>query len=770
MNLTLDVGKRKVTGDGESLSESIVASLKLSRRARLRLTLVRDGAAMELGAGDEVLLVLKPEGQFEVDPLQMVTLTASDLTLGKYDKTFSIQTEPVRALLGLDGNSANDVGHKRISAALVYVPSGGEPEEADEFFITLRNAVLQDEDGEVDDIDGPDAALTARAVRHDIAQTISTDGKDRARTNIGAASSAALTAIEASVDDLQDDVAALETGISNVEADLSSKADLVGGKVPSGQLPSYVDDVVEAANFAALPVTGETGKIYVTVNDNKSFRWSGSAYVEMTSSPSFASQAEAEAGTNNTNVMTPLRVRQAIAKLGGTMTAYLGGPGASSSGVLNDPLKPWDYIQNLIFDAQVVAWLAAGGGNNQLIIEVRPTGSMLGSLVFYGHQTNHATALAAMTRVIFVGVDPALCAITSVQVTPPAIGVSPLTLRLRGNGKVRIGTNTGDSALLLQPDQTALQGQAPDSWAPVTVTGSVDGYLDGTYTFENYDGNGLPRYHCGSLVGPSSDGYITADAADGDSWTINNGMGSLCARSGGNYLGPAAATGWSDGQDGLTTSGGGSPTGQVAPQAGRSGNYAYVSGFHIRGVISAFGRPGGAPGLYSNASHPGWPGQSWGAGGDGGFVSLTECDVFSDYIELQVTEAYDATFNTGSVGAAAGNLILDRCRGVIGVVQLQGQNSLGQSPTVGTLYTANSAVSIGTVNQINGGGSPEVKASISGVNGVLGLQYDPGVNPSILSWWEGPHPVAYGTAAPFASCLVGNVDAGVSFGQFYRTP
>ena len=43
------------------------------------------------------------------------------------------------------------------------------------------------------------------------------------------------------------------------------------GKVPSSQLPSYVDDVIEAANFAALPATGEAGKIYVTLDDNKSF-------------------------------------------------------------------------------------------------------------------------------------------------------------------------------------------------------------------------------------------------------------------------------------------------------------------------------------------------------------------------------------------------------------------------------------------------------------------------------------------------------------------
>lgn len=56
------------------------------------------------------------------------------------------------------------------------------------------------------------------------------------------------------------------------------------GKVPSAQLPSYVDDVVEAANYAALPATGETGKIYVTLDDNKTYRWSGTAYVEISES------------------------------------------------------------------------------------------------------------------------------------------------------------------------------------------------------------------------------------------------------------------------------------------------------------------------------------------------------------------------------------------------------------------------------------------------------------------------------------------------------
>jgi hypothetical protein len=54
-----------------------------------------------------------------------------------------------------------------------------------------------------------------------------------------------------------------------------------GGKVPASQLPSYVDDVLEFANLAAFPVTGETGKIYIALDTNNTYRWSGSTYVAL---------------------------------------------------------------------------------------------------------------------------------------------------------------------------------------------------------------------------------------------------------------------------------------------------------------------------------------------------------------------------------------------------------------------------------------------------------------------------------------------------------
>ncbi|WP_310394136.1 hypothetical protein [Hymenobacter sp.] len=65
-----------------------------------------------------------------------------------------------------------------------------------------------------------------------------------------------------------------------------NKADLVNGKVPAGQLPSYVDDVLELLTFAALPAPGEAGKLYHVTDDptptaNGLYRWSGTAYAKL---------------------------------------------------------------------------------------------------------------------------------------------------------------------------------------------------------------------------------------------------------------------------------------------------------------------------------------------------------------------------------------------------------------------------------------------------------------------------------------------------------
>lgn len=71
---------------------------------------------------------------------------------------------------------------------------------------------------------------------------------------------------------------------AETDALLDGKADLENGKVPAAQLPSYVDDVLEYASTSSFPATGESGKIYVATDTNRTYRWGGSAYVEISES------------------------------------------------------------------------------------------------------------------------------------------------------------------------------------------------------------------------------------------------------------------------------------------------------------------------------------------------------------------------------------------------------------------------------------------------------------------------------------------------------
>lgn len=79
---------------------------------------------------------------------------------------------------------------------------------------------------------------------------------------------------------IQDDVVSeFTTWSSNkLTEDFAGKADLVNGKVPAAQLPSYVDDVEEYDSISEFPAEGESGKIYIDTSTNLQYRWSGSGY------------------------------------------------------------------------------------------------------------------------------------------------------------------------------------------------------------------------------------------------------------------------------------------------------------------------------------------------------------------------------------------------------------------------------------------------------------------------------------------------------------
>lgn len=85
-----------------------------------------------------------------------------------------------------------------------------------------------------------------------------------------------------------------------IDIDLSKKADLVGGTVPAAQLPSYVDDVLEFTSLANLPQSGEVGKIYITTDTNKLYRWTGTRYVDISQGDVGTLQSVTERGNETT--------------------------------------------------------------------------------------------------------------------------------------------------------------------------------------------------------------------------------------------------------------------------------------------------------------------------------------------------------------------------------------------------------------------------------------------------------------------------------------
>lgn len=144
-------------------------------------------------------------------------------------------------------------------------------------------------------------------------------------------------------------------GVANGVASLDGD-----GKVPAAQLPSYVDDVVDSyivsgatalsagwlsATSGGSALTPETGKIYVALTTgeylNKTYRWSGSTYVEISSSPAQATEstagiaaiattAEVSTGTNDTKIVTPLKLATYVSGMAKVSTAT--NPALTASG------------------------------------------------------------------------------------------------------------------------------------------------------------------------------------------------------------------------------------------------------------------------------------------------------------------------------------------------------------------------------------------------------------------------------------------------------
>jgi len=129
------------------------------------------------------------------------------------------------------------------------------------------------------------------------------------------------------------DVTGLQTALDGKQAS-GTYATLVGGTVPSSQLPSYVDDVIEYSALSAFPSTNDGGKIFVARDTGKIYRWSGSTYIEISPSPG-STDSVTEGSTNlyytNARAASAAPVQAVNSKTGAVSLTYSDVGAAASS-------------------------------------------------------------------------------------------------------------------------------------------------------------------------------------------------------------------------------------------------------------------------------------------------------------------------------------------------------------------------------------------------------------------------------------------------------
>jgi len=134
-------------------------------------------------------------------------------------------------------------------------------------------------------------------------------------------------------------------------------ATLVNGTIPSAQLPSYVDDVLEYNNLASFPASGESNKIYVDIDSKKIYRWSGSTYIEISPSPgSTDSITEGSVNKYYTDARASAAAPvQSVAGKTGTVTLTKSDVGLGNVDNTSDANKPISTATQSALDAKANA-------------------------------------------------------------------------------------------------------------------------------------------------------------------------------------------------------------------------------------------------------------------------------------------------------------------------------------------------------------------------------------------------------------------------------
>ena len=274
------------------------------------------------------------------------------------------------------------------------------------------------------------------------------------------------------------------------------------GLVPSSQLPSYVDDVLEFANLAGFPVTGETGKIYVALDTNKTYRWSGTVYVYITSGAVDSVNGQ----TGIVNITTITGNAGTATKLETARTISLTGDVAGS--------VSFDGSANVSITATI-----ADDSHNHIISNVDGLQTALDSKLGASANAVSATKLQTARTIAGVSFDG------TADISIPFSGISSKPTTVSGYGLTDVYTKTESDASLTLKVNSSEKGVANgiatlDANGKVILTqipDSVLGQLEymGTWnltTFPTATQKG--QYWIASVSG---NGYVVGD------WAVWNG-------------------------------------------------------------------------------------------------------------------------------------------------------------------------------------------------------------------------------------------------------
>ena len=209
---------------------------------------------------------------------------------------------------------------------------------------------------------------------------------------------------------------------------------ITSGTIDAARLPSYVDDVIEAANLAAFPATGETGKIYVALDTNKTYRWSGSAYVYITS-------GAVDSVGGYTGIVGPTQLLNALTSGTNVIAINIGGTGATdAAGALTSlgayaASNPSGYTTNTgtVTGVTATAPVASSGGTAPVISMAAASSGVNGYMTgAYATKLDGIASGATANTGTVTGVS-GTAPIVSSGGTAPAISISAATTAAAGS-------------------------------------------------------------------------------------------------------------------------------------------------------------------------------------------------------------------------------------------------------------------------------------------------------------------------------------------------